>query len=453
MSDGFRAWLSDVSPDKPDIFRGVIARGDRSTSVAFNAQTLELHLDGRRVGFPAAPPEPKRLGLLVSRDSLREQMSRFFVHVNNYCNLRCTYCYEQDLPYDSIRERTMPDAKTTEVCRFIRAVSSGSSRVHITFFGGEPFLSFNKVVQFHRTLTETLGDTPFSSNIVTNGTILTDRQLEFLIAHDFEVMVSFDGTRAYQDAQRPGPEGTSNYDLVVGNIDRLVKAGLEKVSIRMTYGQGSLDLLGSVKAVAALKPHDLAFRPIMDATPVDRWESPAAHAESLHRVVDYYLSRLLSDEPLVITNVHEVLRRILFQSPKTDYCDWGRICSITPDGDVFPCTHFVGMPEFKLGTTKDSDIDRDRQAEFRKATEIPSLPCATCSVRHVCGGGCRGCSQHVHHDIFREDDYCEARREIVHALMNGVVDLWQAGRWPEAEGAIQKLTEGGQRKHSCDRFS
>jgi uncharacterized protein len=136
-------------------------------------------------------------------------------------------CYEQDLPYDRIRERTMPDAKTIEVCQFIRAVSAGSERVHITFFGGEPFLSFTKVRTFHRTLGETLGETPFSSNIVTNGTILTDRQLEFLVEHDFDVMLSFDGTREYQDAQRPGSEGSSNYDLVVANIERLIKAGVK----------------------------------------------------------------------------------------------------------------------------------------------------------------------------------------------------------------------------------
>jgi uncharacterized protein len=169
--------------------------------------------------------------------------------------------------------------------------------------------------------------------------------------------------------------------------------------------------------------------------------------------VQYYFEQLLDRRPVIINNVHEVARRILLRLPKTDYCEWGRICSITPDGDIFPCTHFVGMPEFKMGDTTRQEIDRMLQAELLEATRIGNLPCNECSVKHLCGGGCRGCSQYVHADIFREDDYCEARREIAYAVIQQLAESWQEGRWRENAAFVESLMAQGLRKHSCDRFS
>ena len=457
MSDPFRQWLSDVEPSKGSRYCGPLVDEGRGSDIEFDSSTLELLVDGAAIGFAGthdATRSAAPIGLRVlGRQATQEPLARFFVHVNNYCNLRCTYCYEQDLPYHTIREEILSDAKAAEVCRFITAVSGGSDSVHITYFGGEPLLSFHVIQKFHQGLRASLNGKRCTAGIVTNGTILTDAHLAFLREHDFEVMVSFDGTRTNHECQRPGPNGVSTYDLIVANIGRLVAAKMRKVSIRITYGQASLDLLDSIKTVVAFGPDDVAFRPIMDGTPVNRWADAERHAGALHDVVRYYFEQLLERQPVIINNVHEVVRRILFRQPKTDYCEWGRICSITPDGDLYPCTHFVGMPEFRMGDTGSPEMDRTLQAELLEATRIGNLPCQSCSVKHVCGGGCRGCSQHVYADIFREDDYCEARRDITYAVIRQLAAAWRNGRWRESSAFVESLMGQGHRKHSCDRFS
>lgn len=454
MAETLRQWLSDIGPGKPPIFKGTVTTKRSTSEIDFNSSTLEFKIDGIKVGFP---PEksflpPRRLSIL-GQEAHDESLSKFFVHVNNFCNLKCSYCYEEDLPYDQIIEKSLPDKRIEEACRFIKMSSSGSESVHVTFFGGEPFLSFPKVVRFYHDIKNTLGDKRLTAAIVTNGTIMREQHLTFLKENKVDVMVSFDGTREYHECQRPSLNGDSNYDLVVSNIQKLVSAKMSKVSIRITYGQKSLDLLRSIREVAKLGVHDMAFRPVMDGTPVNQWNDLNKHASSLHEVVRFYLSQLVKQKPVIINNVHEVLRRILFQIPKTDYCDWGRICSITPDGDIYPCTHFVGMPEFKMGTIRDETINRDLQTDLLKATEIENLPCKECSVKYLCGGGCRGCSHYVHSDIFREDDYCESRREIVFAVLVDLVELWQDGCWQTSSDYIHSLMAEGHKKHSCDRFS
>src|SRR6185503_4406329 len=98
-------------------------------------------------------------------------------------------------------------------------------------------------------------------------------------------------------------------------------------------------------------------------------------------VADYYMDRLVEQKPVIVNNVHEIVRRIVYQIPKTDYCNWGRTCSITPDGDIFPCTHFVGMPEFHMGNTRETSISRPVQERLLAATHMENLPCDRCSIK------------------------------------------------------------------------
>jgi uncharacterized protein len=456
MTQALREWLSDVGPSKPPIFKGPITTSYGTTLVEFDSSSLRLKVDGEPVTFRTDPAEPAPSSPSAPQFEIPqdEPVSKFFVHVNNFCNLRCTYCYEEDLPYDQIKDKVLPDARIQEVCRFIERSAQGASKVQITLFGGEPLLSFKQVLALHRTLERLLGEGAFKTSLVTNGTMMNDQHLAFINDKNVEVMVSFDGTRENQDRQRPGPNNSSNYDRVVENIVKLVESGAKKVSVRITYGQESLDLLTSIKEVARLGAHDMAFRPIMDGTPVNQWEDYELHAGSLRNVVDYYFEQLVKEQPVIVNNVHEVVRRILFEIPKTGYCDWGKICSITPDGDIYPCTHFVGIPEFKMGSAKAGGrLNRALQAELLSATKLGNLPCNECSVKHLCGGGCRGCSHYVHSDIFREDDYCEARREIVYSVLTNLVEMRQDGRWETSSGFMRSLLAQGDKKHSCDRFS
>jgi uncharacterized protein len=469
----FREWLSDVTQASPALFAGQVRTNGSFAALEFDPDSLSLRVNGVNIGATGANPRgeahpdtetPRRPPVSLRTEpafrilsapvppSPRERLAKFFIHVNNVCNLRCTYCYEQDLPYDTIRNHVLPENRVEEVCRFIQASAADAQGVQLTFFGGEPFLSFGKVVSLHSRLETLLGDAPLHLNVVTNGTILSDEQLDYLVKHRFDVMVSFDGTREYNDKQRPGIGGVSTYDRTLANIRRMVAAGVKKVSARITYGQESLDLVRSVRAVAELGVHDLAFRPVMDATPVNRWADWESHRAALHGVAEFYLERLVARRPVVINNVHEIVRRLVLRQPKTDYCEWGRTCSITSDGDIFPCTHFVGMPEFHMGTIREG-IDETRRAQFVPATRIENLPCQACSLRHICGGGCRGCSQYVYGDIFREDDYCEARRELFAAVVQGIARLVEEGRWTESHSYIQSLMTEGSKKHSCDRFS
>ena len=103
--------------------------------------------------------------------------------------------------------------------------------IYISFYGGEPLLEFDlikEVVFFSEALARDDGkDVKFS--MTTNGTLLTDEIIHFLVEHRFSVVVSLDGGKETHDRYRifksKGPRGErhGSYDVVVKNMKRFVE--------------------------------------------------------------------------------------------------------------------------------------------------------------------------------------------------------------------------------------
>lgn len=55
----------------------------------------------------------------------------------------------------------------------------------------------------------------------TNATLLDDEKIGFIKRHGISLMVSFDGPREIQDAQRPFANGKGSYDVIVPKIKLL----------------------------------------------------------------------------------------------------------------------------------------------------------------------------------------------------------------------------------------
>lgn len=96
----------------------------------------------------------------------------------------------------------------------------------ITFYGGEPLLEFHHLfrecVRFAVDYAASLNkEVRFS--ITTNGTLLNDEIVDFLVEHDFLVLTSFDGLKEPHDRYRVFPGGTGSFDLVLKNLLRFAE--------------------------------------------------------------------------------------------------------------------------------------------------------------------------------------------------------------------------------------
>ena len=75
--------------------------------------------------------------------SPKQQVKTVILILTHKCNLNCVYCYEHNKGIDTI---DLENAK--EIIEREMLSDDGYDR-EIEFFGGEPFLEFEKIVELH----------------------------------------------------------------------------------------------------------------------------------------------------------------------------------------------------------------------------------------------------------------------------------------------------------------
>ncbi len=114
------------------------------------------------------------------------------------CNLRCAYCYQ-----DGKRPRRMGWPVAEAALRLL--MESDSPVLDLHFLGGEPLLEFPLL---RRTVGFVSRRMPAGRScrfhLTSNGTLLDEKALAFLEAHEVSTRISFDGAAAAQESRAPG---------------------------------------------------------------------------------------------------------------------------------------------------------------------------------------------------------------------------------------------------------
>jgi sulfatase maturation enzyme AslB (radical SAM superfamily) len=177
------------------------------------------------------------------------------------CNLRCSYCYENDKKSRSI---------SWDVARVAldRLLASSRTEVRVLFIGGEPLLEFPIIERAVAYLAERKrADMSIRLAIITNGLLLGERETQFLVDHEFFIKLSFDGV---EPAQRLRGENT--FPRLDALLDRLLDEhpGFydERLTVNVTLLPETLPWLADSVEYFVLdkQVQDLAISPQFTAT-------------------------------------------------------------------------------------------------------------------------------------------------------------------------------------------
>jgi sulfatase maturation enzyme AslB (radical SAM superfamily) len=141
----------------------------------------------------------------------------YVVHVTKNCNMNCFYCYEKDKSGIYTWE---------EVKNFIdnMAKYNTQQRIHIEFLGGEPMLAWDFIKKSYFYIENEYKDIlkVNSYSITTNGTIVTDEVIKFLVEHrNVNFSISLDGNK-WSNQLRYFKTFENSYDKVMENIEKLM---------------------------------------------------------------------------------------------------------------------------------------------------------------------------------------------------------------------------------------
>lgn len=157
-----------------------------------------------------------------------EAITSYSIFTTTDCNARCFYCFEMG------RSRKAMDRDTARKAADYIARHCGGKRVRLGWFGGEPLYNREVIDLICRELTDRGVD--YYSTMMSNG-YLFDEETVGRVAGPWylrQVQITLDGTEEVYNRCKAYiyREGESPYRVVMGNMERLLRAGI-RVTVRL----------------------------------------------------------------------------------------------------------------------------------------------------------------------------------------------------------------------------
>lgn len=162
-------------------------------------------------------PETQNLKLLTEH-----YMGNLILQVTQQCNMRCKYCAYSGNYFNRTHASNRMNFKTAKkAIDFYIERSDKADKLVLSFYGGEPLLEFELIKQCVAYIIENKGDKQVIFTMTTNGTLLTEEVIRFLVEHKFTLMISLDGDKESHDINRQFKTGGGSFDTILKKLRKL----------------------------------------------------------------------------------------------------------------------------------------------------------------------------------------------------------------------------------------
>jgi len=320
--------------------------------------------------------------------------------VTGRCHARCQGCVNAAITAGSTKERnrlvpiadTLPQRDAACIIRLVRGPQDGKEPV-ICFYGGEPLLAADKIVNIMELLKDAGLSPPPRFMLYTNGDRLENavESVPAMLASLWLLSVSIDGRSAQHERFRPGT-----------SLERIHR-GLESY-VRHKASGATVLMWSTLREEQELLDCFREFRELESRTLVDQWfwhwaestepfrdlEGFATRYETaLEAVMDDYLDRLGRGRIPPFPHINElVLFALSGNGRATSAC--GVECSGNYDlidGKIHAC---ADLPlDLAIGTIEPDGTPRITPRDLSFLLEYKNeLGCNSCGVHRYCSGRC-----------------------------------------------------------------
>jgi MoaA/NifB/PqqE/SkfB family radical SAM enzyme len=323
----------------------------------------------RRVA-PAAPPLPadRWAAPAPAGAALRAPLVVHWAPTYR-CNLSCPFCYAESGPH-------RPAGPGPELRLRIVERLAAWGVLEVALGGGEP-----TTLPDFSALLAAIRAAGLVPNVTTNGTVHGEEVLRALAEHAGVVHLSADRPDLL-DAAR----GAGVFARLRETAGALRAAGVRLGINLLLTPDNSSDVRPSLRTALDLGVQAVTFLRPKGAWAAQRWPGFPGPAD-LARLADH-LRAFLAERPPLRLYVDTALRQEwaalgLLDDPEPEVLGCGggqRHVAITPEGDVYPCSH-LRRPEYRLGNLLADDLDglwsasAEGQRRYRGGCRGPVCPC------------------------------------------------------------------------------
>lgn len=353
------------------------------------------------------------------------------------CPAHCSYCWSSEhgspvMSIDIVRE----------VVAWLR--NFREERVTFTFHGGEPLLAGPEF--YHQALPLLaceLSHMKPDFAMQTNLWLMTPEMARILAEYNVPLGSSVDGPELLNDLQR----GKGYFKKTMKGYTIARDEGV-RVSFICTFTSTSVGQREEIVRFFrdqgfVMKLHP-ALPSLRNANPEPWVLSPDDYGELLVHLLDHALEHPGDPE---IMNINDLVKCVFTR--RGTVCTFadcvGSTFAVGPDGNIYPCYRFVGMPEWVMGSVYDHP-DRESLASSAAGTRmneyrgVVDRECGDCRHLRYCRGGCPyNALVPTDGEPGGIDPYCPAYRRIFDEISD------RLNREMEESCAIEMMAFPGQR--------
>ncbi|HHX61370.1 MAG TPA: thioether cross-link-forming SCIFF peptide maturase [Epulopiscium sp.] len=342
------------------------------------------------------------------------------LHVAHDCNLACSYCFAGDGDYHG--PKGLMSVEVGKAAMDYLVENSGNRRnLEVDFFGGEPLMNFEmvkEIVTYARSI-EKEANKNFRFTITTNGVLLDDEKQAYINENMCNVVLSIDGRKKVHDYVRKTRMGKGSYDLIMPKFQKLAETrGQKDYFVRGTFTRYNLDFAKDVMHLADLGFKEISMEPVV--APLDmpyaiqEEDLPKLYAE-YESLAKQMLQRKKDNKDFNFFHFNIDLSQGPCAHKRLAGCGSGtEYLAVTPEGDLYPCHQFVGMPEFKMGNVYQGITDTTIGEQFAQCHVYSKPKCKDCWAKFYCSGGCVANAYNFSNDIHDTYDIgCKLQRKRI----------------------------------------
>ncbi|NIM18102.1 MAG: radical SAM protein [Candidatus Aminicenantes bacterium] len=268
------------------------------------------------------------------------EISNLTFIVTDECNFNCAYCVQKK------EKKTINNACIKTAVDFFYPFLKQDVKVYIGFYGGEPLLAYEQIKHTVRLVQEKnkTGNKKITFSVTTNGSLLTDKMLDFFNRSQFAVTLSYDGFA--QDMGRKK-----------GTLDQMIRL------MKQIQDYPNIDFeINSVFTPQTIKTFSESLRFMIEPggpeitfnlSTMEEWEPSHLETlkEELKRLTDFLVLYYKKTGKIPVKNF-----QVPVPGPGIFRCSAGKDhMAVTPEGNVWGC--FLFHDYFK--TRKDNPQYQD----------------------------------------------------------------------------------------------
>lgn len=298
------------------------------------------------------------------------------------CQAHCWYCFEHNYG----EKHTMTAKIAADAVDYIKAriTQSQCDAFCLLFFGGEPLLAVDPIVQIGSEIKAFCNEQKvrFHSEIITNGIGFTPAVADRLISETAltKLQITLDGVKATHDAAK----GIPCFDTVINHI--VANADKVNISVRINVSPKNKDeiaelvdylltdrkLDGKIRIYLA-RVDDLDSCGLPDNSCLDNFSFVDFRNTFIRAALKKYKSFLISD---------------LLPDIKRNYCGYEKISQIMigPSGELYRCQRMLGSSSNAIGDIYSGSFYPDQELSLLRTLDARCTQ--SCNLLPTCFGGC-----------------------------------------------------------------